>query len=159
MHQFKGNVKIVLGSTKRDQPEKVDAAKIYKQGVKFWNHPQFNFKTGENDISVVKLPEAVQLSAAIQPIKPSTKKNIEQKAEKVILSGFGVINTVDSPVYLQTAEFTLMKLEDCKKYQNSFVDKPITAKNICAIGEITATKIVTARLRLEFFLCKKLNEN
>lgn len=143
LYKFSGDLIVVLGHNKR-KIEKSKFIEVFKKDVKYWSHEKYDPKTFANDISIIKLPYAATLSEGIKPIKLSTNKNINKNKVRVILSGFGVISKIDNPIYLQTAEFTLLPLKECKLYQGNFGNIPITDDNVCALGDNTKTKIVTA---------------
>ena len=143
LHKFSGELIIVLGHNKR-RIEKSKYIKVFKEDVKYWSHEKYDPKTFSNDISIIKLPQAASLSEGIKPIKLSKNKNIDKKKIKVILSGFGVTSKEDNAVYLQTSEFTLLPMKDCKLYQGNFDTVQITEDHVCAFGDNTKSKIVTA---------------
>ena len=57
---------------------------------KFWIHENFTMPSAENDLSIIELPDAVNFTDYIKPIKISTKNDFEDGKEIIVgLSGWG----------------------------------------------------------------------
>lgn len=107
---------------------------------KHWLHENFSMPLAENDLGLIELPYAVNISDQIHPIKLSRDKDIDARINHgdkeiiVILSGWGYQNTHNRPaVLLQTARMKLIPYDECTKFQNHYVEK-LSRNHICAMG-------------------------
>lgn len=103
---------------------------------KFWIHENFTMPSAVNDLAIIELPEPVEFTDFIRPIKISTKKDLEMEKETVaVLSGWGYTSKEVrmSSEILQTTRLKLMPYDECTKFQDFYIEK-ITKNNICAKG-------------------------
>lgn len=102
---------------------------------KFWIHENFTMPSAENDLGIIELPNAVNFTDYIKPIKISTKKDFEDGKEIIVgLSGWGYKKGEHmSSEFLQTAKLKLISHEECIKFQGFFIEK-VTEKHLCAMG-------------------------
>ncbi len=113
-----------------------EEGRIRLKSKKYFIHENFTFPSAENDIAIVELPQKVNFTDSIQPIKLSAKDSIEnEKDTLVVLSGWGYRNGERLPsVNLQTAKMKIISYEACLKFKNYYVEK-LTENHICAIGD------------------------
>jgi secreted trypsin-like serine protease len=126
-------VTIILGSHNfYDNGEK---GRLRVVSRKYWLHENFTMPSAENDIAVIELPKEIEFTDSIQPIKISTKENIENENDLiVVLSGWGKRQgEYTNSVNLQTAKMKLIPHETCLKFQGFYIEK-ITKNHICALG-------------------------
>lgn len=116
-------VTVILGA--HNYYDNGEKGRLRLKSRKYWLHENFTFPSAENDIGLIELPEEVQFSEAIQPIKISTKNNIEdEKDVVVVISGWGYRNGEYLPsINLQTARMKLISHENCAKFKGFFVEK------------------------------------
>lgn len=100
---------------------------------KTWMHEKFSLPSAVYDIGVIELPRNVSFSRSIQPIKISTKKNVENDINdlEVVLAGFGYPeNSVGPSTFLLYARMKLISLQECRKYKEYFIED-LNQDHIC----------------------------
>jgi secreted trypsin-like serine protease len=133
----KDEVRVILGAHNYYNPE--EAGRIMVRSRKYWVHENFSMPLAENDLGIIELPQPVEFSDQIQPIKLMTDENFdanltEARETIAVISGWGYQNSEYEPAeILQTARMKLLPYSECKKYQGHFVEK-MTQNHICAMG-------------------------
>lgn len=125
---------IGLGSTELFSP----AIKL-SSTVKF-EHPKYNPNTLDNDISLVKLPQAVKLSNSVQVIKLADSSLGSFVRRDALISGFG--KTSENSSISTSLNFISMKIisnMECAQYYGPFV---LSNKLVCAKGKQNASVFV-----------------
>lgn len=86
------------------------------------------------DIAIIKLPEKLNFSKHIQPVKLPSKNSSEFVGENAILSGFGVLNNRNKKEYrVRYANFTVISNDECMNYKKYFIET-LNERNLCAMG-------------------------
>lgn len=112
-------------------------------------HPRYNPTFASNDVALIKLPQPVNLTDRIQPIKlPRTQEKFQ--GVKVVASGWGLQSDSSQQVApeLQFAHLQVITKRECLKTYNPLV---ITSSVICARGSVDGAESVCKwRLRYRF---------
>lgn len=100
---------------------------------KFWIHENFTMPSAVFDLGIIELPEPLELSDTIRPIKISTKFDADLDAEDkdVYVAGWGYTNEFSGAAnVLQYTEMKLIPLNDCKKFKSHYIED-LNDNHIC----------------------------
>jgi secreted trypsin-like serine protease len=113
---------------------RVESAGIYMESSKTFIHENFSMPSAVYDIGIIELPQPLNFSESIQPIKISSKRKAELDARdnEVVLSGWGHVAFNTSTDLLQFATMRLIPLRECLKFRK-FYTEFITTSNICSM--------------------------
>jgi secreted trypsin-like serine protease len=126
-------VTVTIGSDHYFVNHKENPQTMIIKSNKTWMHEKFSLPSAVYDIGVIELPRNVSFSKSVQPIKVSTKKNVENDINdlEVVLAGFGYPeNSVGPSDFLLYARMKLISLQECRKYKEHFVED-LNNNHIC----------------------------
>ncbi|XP_026120042.1 chymotrypsin B-like [Carassius auratus] len=116
---------VVLGLYDRGSKELVKVKKI----AKVITHPNYNKQTNHNDITLLKLSSAVEMTPRISPIcLPSSLTNI-LPGTPCVTTGWGVTENDPNPRFLQQATLPIVSQAQCRQFWGK---NTITGAMICA---------------------------
>lgn len=103
--------------------------------MNFWMHENFSMPTAENDLAIIELSKHAVFSDIIQPVKVSKDDSVDKPSQRIIAitTGWGLLESYQTPKVLQTAEVKLISINVCTNFQKHFVEK-ITKNHLCAMG-------------------------
>lgn len=104
--------------------------------MNFWKHEKFTMPLANDDVGLVELPNPVDFTPKIQPLKLSKDPFVDKPGQlvTVTLAGFGLAGTdLEVPDVMQKAKMKLVPIEECMKFQPNFVET-VTKDHICAKG-------------------------
>uniref|UniRef100_A0A8C1R7S8 chymotrypsin n=1 Tax=Cyprinus carpio TaxID=7962 RepID=A0A8C1R7S8_CYPCA len=116
---------VVLGQYDRGSNELVQVKKI----AKVITHPIYNTQTDYNDIALLKLSSAVEMTSRISPIcLPSSLTNI-LPGTRCVTTGWGVTENDLNPRFLQQATLPIVSQAQCRRFwgKNTITDAMICA--------------------------------
>lgn len=124
-------VEVHLGAHDRTNP-KEDGRLIFHT-TEFKTHEKFNI-FAHNDIGIIKLPESVEFTDRIQPVKLPQNNKDKFEGEVSVVSGWGIEHNGESqaPKKLRFTELKVISNAQCKKEYNILIVKDTT---LCAKGE------------------------
>uniref|UniRef100_A0A336M1A2 CSON006365 protein n=1 Tax=Culicoides sonorensis TaxID=179676 RepID=A0A336M1A2_CULSO len=125
------SIEVHLGAHDRTNPN--EEGRLVFNSTEFKAHEKFNL-LANNDVGLVKLPEAVKFSDKIKPVKLPKNNNDKYENEMAVVSGWGLEHTGGSqaPHELRFTELRVISNAECKKVYNGLIVKDST---ICAKGE------------------------
>lgn len=107
-----------------------EPGRVILRSNKFIRHPQFNARNAANDIALVKLPQRVEYTSAIQPATlPYEYKNNNLEGFKVSASGWGSENDYSSDMLY--TDLKVIDNQECTREYNSNI---IRNSVLCAKG-------------------------
>lgn len=107
-----------------------EPGRVILRSNKFIKHMNFNARNAANDIALVKLPQRVEYTDAIQPATlPYEFKNKDLSGFKVIASGWGSENDYSSD--MQYTDLKVIDNVECTREYNSNI---IRSSVVCAKG-------------------------
>uniref|UniRef100_A0A3B1KEU3 Chymotrypsinogen B, tandem duplicate 3 n=1 Tax=Astyanax mexicanus TaxID=7994 RepID=A0A3B1KEU3_ASTMX len=95
-----------------------------------FTHPNWNPKTIENDIALVKLASPASIESTVSPVCLAGSNDVFAPGLKCVTSGWGLLrhNALFTPDKLQQTALPLLSNDDCKNHWGS----NITGTMICA---------------------------
>lgn len=141
-HSKDDDIVVILGTRGYWYSSRKPYAVKFKTSMKYWVHENFTMPSALHDIAVIQLPNPVELSERISPIKISRDRRIDRDGEKVVavISGWGNTESNEPAEVLQTAKMKLVPISDCLKFQKHYVET-LTADHICALGLSNGTEL------------------
>ncbi|XP_052738130.1 trypsin-7-like [Bicyclus anynana] len=124
MYRIKAKtVYIRVGSNHTDRDGRVYTS------TKFWQHPNYNNRTIDNDVGIVSPSRSIQYNANVKAIKlASSGRNIPARTE-VLVTGWGLTSeNGEGSDRLMAIRVPTLSNEDCRKSYNNY----ITENMICA---------------------------
>ncbi|KAG9260899.1 chymotrypsin B [Astyanax mexicanus] len=119
--------RIILGEhNKAKSGEKIQTLRVNK----VFTHPNWNPKTIENDIALVKLASPASIESTVSPVCLAGSNDVFAPGLKCVTSGWGLLrhNALFTPDKLQQTALPLLSNDDCKNHWGS----NITGTMICA---------------------------
>jgi len=95
-------------------------------------HPQFNMRTANNDIAIIKTREKIVFDNYVQPACIATGQNFYKPGTKVLVSGWGIWKGLQKPQKLQAAQMVVMDFKKCNRNYINIVHRPLTRGEFCA---------------------------
>ncbi|XP_055912790.1 trypsin delta-like [Eupeodes corollae] len=116
-----------LGSSKWNQGGVLKNAEFVSM------HPEYNSKSMNFDVGLIKLSSSVVFSAAIKPV--TLPKTLPPMNSRVVVSGWGKLseNNDELPTNLQSVELSFLPNDKCKSYEYGYRNM-ILDTMICADG-------------------------
>uniref|UniRef100_A0AAV2LS97 chymotrypsin n=1 Tax=Knipowitschia caucasica TaxID=637954 RepID=A0AAV2LS97_KNICA len=113
------------GYGSNEQVQKIKPARVF-------THPQWNPRTINNDIALIKLATPVRLSSSVSPVCLAEAGDVFSAGDMCVTSGWGLTryNAPSTPNKLQQAALPLLSNDQCKKHWGS----QISGVMICAGG-------------------------
>ncbi|XP_075978591.1 trypsin-3-like [Anticarsia gemmatalis] len=99
-------------------------------------HPDYNSKTIDNDVALMKTATPIEFNDIIQPIKLPGEDGSLEEGSILTLSGWGMTETSDGSDTLLAVKVPVVSDANCRK----LLQNPITKSMFCAGGLDTSTK-------------------
>lgn len=124
---------LIFGATDRQDPYQVGQS---RQNISHFEdgqiivHPLYNPSKISNDVALVRLPQKLEFSEFIKPVKLPSNNSFQTFANSpAVLSGWGKVTDSGSVVqHLQYGYVTILDLNKCKSIYNPGL---VTEGNIC----------------------------
>ncbi|XP_052899588.1 collagenase-like [Anopheles moucheti] len=129
--QVAKSVEVHLGAV--DFDDQTNDGRQVLVSTEFFKHERYNPLFVANDVALVKLPQKVEFSERVQPVKLPTGSS-DYAGETVVVSGWGLMETGGSVAQeLQYATLQVITNSECQKTFSPLVVRKTT---LCARGDV-----------------------
>uniref|UniRef100_A0A182MC29 Peptidase S1 domain-containing protein n=1 Tax=Anopheles culicifacies TaxID=139723 RepID=A0A182MC29_9DIPT len=128
--QLAKSVEVHLGAV--DFDDQTNDGRLVLESTEFFKHEKYNPLFVANDVALVKLPEKVEFSERVQPVRLPTG-NSDYAGEAVVVSGWGLTQTGGQVSQeLQYATLQVITNAECQK---TFSPLVVRKSTLCARGD------------------------
>uniref|UniRef100_A0A182PET1 Peptidase S1 domain-containing protein n=1 Tax=Anopheles epiroticus TaxID=199890 RepID=A0A182PET1_9DIPT len=124
------SVEVHLGAV--DFNDETNDGRLVLESTEFFKHSRYNPLVVANDVALVKLPEKVQFSERVQPVRLPTG-NEDFVGQSVVVSGWGLM--VNGGQVAQELQYATLKVITNSECQKTFSPLVVRKSTLCARGE------------------------
>jgi secreted trypsin-like serine protease len=99
----------------------------------YWMHENFEMPAANDDIGIIRLPEALEFNKMVRKIGISIERNVDldRDDKDVVLAGWGYTEEANEEAdSLRYAEMSLIPIKKCLKYKKNYIEE-LTEDHIC----------------------------